>query len=356
MTPNCAPEVDVIILSYLDLGRIEKCLDSVLASSYSNFRVLVADNGSGDEVLSRLKQRCREDPRVSLIENKENLGFAAGNNAALKLAGGKYSVVLNNDTIVEGGWLEPMVDIMEKNSHAGACQPKILDIGDPGRFEYAGAAGGFIDRYGYPFLRGRIFDTIESDNGQYNDNAELDWCSGAAFMVRNSVLKEIGLFDPIFFMYAEENDLCWRMKKCGYEILFVFNSVIYHTGMGSIKTKPLFKLHLNYRNCIILLLKNLPLPELIVRLPVRILLDFINAVFFLVNRPLKFRFVSIVWAYLELFLLIPAIARSRDSAQSLYKLHNNAPVRYPRYDISIVYQYFILKKKTFSQLIARAKK
>lgn len=346
-------EIDIIVLSYRSFENVKNCLDSVLRSSYKGIKIYLVDNNSGEAVVTKIKQNYSNQPRIIIIENKKNLGFAEGNNVALRQTKGKYIVILNNDTIVDPDWLQPMVDMMETDETIGACQPKILDMRDHSKFEYGGAAGGFIDTYGYPFLRGRIFDTIETDNGQYDDNAELDWCSGTAFMVRNSILREAGLFDPIFFMYAEENDLCWRIKKCGYKIVFVYNSVIYHTGMGSIKTKPLFKLHLNYRNCIILLLKNLTFPELIARLPVRILLDFINAIFFLVNRPSQLRFISILWAYFEIFLLIPEIAWSRNKTQSLYKLHKNVQVGYPRYDISVIYQYFVLKRRKFDQLISR---
>lgn len=347
------PEIDIIVLSYLESDRLIKCVDSVLMSTYPNIRVFIVDNGSGPEVTARIKDRYSGRAKVVLIENGRNLGYAGGNNIALKIAEGRYCVMLNNDAIVDCNWLEPMVELMEKNPGAGACQPKILNINDPGRFEYAGAAGGYIDIYGYPFMRGRIFDTIESDNGQYDDNAELDWCSGAAFMVRTDVFKKTGFFDPAFFMYAEEIDLCWRIRRCSYSILFVPRSKVYHEGMGSIKNRQIFKLHLNYRNNLILLLKNYSFIHLLSRMPVRMILDCVSAVYFLLNKPAKMRFLAILWAYGELIIMLPRIIYARCSVQRLFKDRCPEPVKYPLFDVNITFQYFILGKKKFNELILR---
>lgn len=346
-------EIDIIILSYQNFDHIQNCLDSLLVSNYKHFKVYIVDNNSRGDVVSRIKEKYAFDPRITLIENKRNLGFAEGSNVALRQTKGKYVVILNNDTVVEPDWLEPMLKVMESDDRIGACQPKILNMQDHSRFDYSGAAGGYIDKYGYPFLRGRILDTIEVDTGQYDNDVDLDWCSGAACMVRSSVLREIGLFDPILFMYGEENDLCWRMKKCGYKVVFVNNSVIYHAGMGSTRKRPLFKLHLNYRNGMILLLKNFTLGELLIRLPVRVTLDFVNFFYFLVMKTFQAPYLSILWAYIELALLLPKIVKSRSETQRLYKKYNVTKVRYQTYDISIIYQYFLLKRKRFDQLVLK---
>ena len=348
------PKVGVIILSYRNFGHVKGCVDSVLVSTYRDFKIYLVDNGSEKPVIDAIRERYGSRPEIEMIENGSNLGYAEGTNSAIRIARSGLIVFLNNDTVVDRGWLEPMVALMEKNADIGACQPKVLDMKDRSKFEYAGAAGGFIDGYGYPFLRGRIFDTVETDNGQYDDNAELDWSSGTAFMVRNSVLKETGLFDPLYFMYGEENDLCWRIRRCGYKIVFAHDSTVYHLGKGSISGRPLFKLHLNHRNGIILLIKNLPLNRLIIVLPVRFALDIANSLFYLVDRPLSFRWISILWAYLELIFLMPKVAAARRSAQTLYKRYGKE-ARYPKYGISIIYQYFFLGRKKFNELPLRGK-
>ncbi len=344
-----AVPVDIIVLSYNNFDYINRCVTSILNSDYKDIKIYIVDNASRPEVLNRVRCSFADLPQIVLIENKKNLGFAEGNNIALRQVRGKYTVILNNDTIVEPDWLDPMINMMESDEGIGACQPKILDMNDRLRFEYGGAAGGFIDTYGYPFLRGRIFDTVEADSGQYNDNVELDWCSGTAFIVRNEVLREVGLFDPIYFMYGEENDFCWRIRMCGHKIVFVHDSVVYHLGKGSIGRRPLFKLHLNYRNSIILLVKNLPLGQLIMVLPVRFLFDFVNIVFYLFDKPLSFRWISILWAYIELIFITPKVAVARGVARLLYK-RRGKDVKYPAYNISIIYQYFLLGRKRFSEL------
>ena len=344
-----AISVDIIVLSYNNFDYINRCVASILNSEYKNIKIYIVDNASKPEVLNRVRASFANLPQIVLIENKKNLGFAEGNNIALRQVKGKYAVILNNDTIVEPDWLDPMINVMESDAGTGACQPKILDMNDRSRFEYGGAAGGFLDTYCYPFLRGRIFETTEADSGQYDDNAELDWCSGTAFMVRNEVLNEVGLFDPIYFMYGEENDLCWRIRMCGHKIVFVHDSVVYHLGKGSIAGRPLFKLHLNHRNSIILMVKNLPLGRLIVILPVRFLLDLVNIVFYLFDKPLSLRWISIIWAYSELIFIAPKVAAARGVTRLLYK-RRGKDVRYPAYDISIIYQYFLLGRKRFNEL------
>ena len=343
------PKVGIIILSYRNFWHVRDCVDSVLASTYRDFKIYLVDNGSERPVIDAVKERYGPHPQIEIIENGKNLGYAEGNNVALRLAHSEFIVLLNNDTVVEPGWLEPLLEKMEDPS-VGACQPKLLNMGDHSLFDYSGAAGGYIDRYGYPFLRGRILDIVEKDRGQYDTDVLLDWCSGAAFMVRKSALDEVGLFDPMLFMYGEENDLCWRMKKCGYCIRFAHRSVVYHAGMGSTRKRPIFRLHLNYRNGIILLIKNLTVFELISLMPARVLLDLINIFYFIAFKTFQFPYVSIIWAYGELFFLLPKVMRSRAQTQALYRRKKAAGVRYQTYDISIIWQYFIGGKRKFSEL------
>jgi GT2 family glycosyltransferase len=349
-------DVDIIILSYKYYEHLEKCVDSVLRSTHKNIRIYIVDNNSEGEVVSRIKEKYSGLPQITLIENGRNLGFAEGNNVAMRRATAKYIVVLNNDTIVKPGWLEPMLAVMEAGEKIGACQPKLLNLEDSKKFDYSGAAGGYIDRYGYPFLRGRLLDIVENDEGQYDSDVSLDWCSGAAFMVRKNVLDEVGLLDPMLFMYGEENDLCWRIRKCGYKIVFAHESVVYHAGMGSTRKRPLYRLHLNYRNGMILLLKNFSGKELLTRLPVRIVLDFVNVFYFIIFKTFQLPYVSIIWAYGELLFLLPGIAASRTKTQSLYRAKGVKNVKYQTYDISIIWQYFAGGKRRFSELDTKASK
>lgn len=347
---DARPQVDIIILSYRNFDHIRDCVDSVLASTYRNINIYIVDNDSGEKMVSSIKDRYGRHPKVTIIENRENLGYAEGNNVAMRLARSEYLVLLNNDTVVEPGWLEPLVEKMQVDPKVAACQPKLLNMEDRSVFDYSGAAGGYVDKYGYPFLRGRLLDVVERDTGQYDADAFLDWCSGAAFMVRRSVLGEVGLFDPLLFMYGKENDLCWRMKKCGYRIAFVHNSVVYHAGMGSTRKRPLYRLHMNYRNGMILLLKNLAAGELLTRVPVRILLDLLNVFYFLVFKTLEFPYLSILWAYGELLFMLPKVAASRSRTQALYREKGAMPVKYQTYDTSVIWQYFVNGKKKFSEL------
>lgn len=339
----------IIILSYRNFGHLKECVDSVLASSYRDHRIYIVDNNSEEHVLDAIKKRYGSRPEIEIIANSDNLGYAEGNNVAIRIARSEFMVLLNNDTIVDKGWLEPLLEKMEDPAVA-VCQPKLLNMGNRSLFDYSGAAGGYVDRYGYPFLRGRLLDIVEKDEGQYDTDASLDWCSGAAFMVRKSVLDEVGLLDPMLFMYGEENDLCWRIKKCGRKIAFAHASVVYHAGMSSTRKRPLFKLHLNYRNGMILLLKNLSVQELLVRVPVRIALDLVNILYFMLFKTLQMPYVSIIWAYGELLLLLPGIAASRARTQSLYRSKGVTGVKYQTYDISIIWQYFVRGRRKFSEL------
>ncbi len=194
-----SPRVGIIILSYRNFGHVKECVDSVLASSYRDHRIYIVDNNSEEHVLDAIRKRYGSRPEIEIIANGENLGYAEGNNVAIRTARSEFMVLLNNDTIVDKGWLEPLLEKM-KDPSVAVCQPKLLNLEDRSLFDYSGAAGGYIDRYGYPFLRGRLLDIVEKDEGQYDTDASLDWCSGAAFMVRKSVLYEVGLLDNMLFM------------------------------------------------------------------------------------------------------------------------------------------------------------
>ena len=218
-------------------------------------QVVVADNGSTDSSLQLLAERF---PSVKVIRFPENYGFAEGYNRALALTDTPYTVLLNSDVAVPQGWLEPLIDAMERDPQLGACQPKIISYRHRSRFEYAGAAGGFIDRNGYPYCRGRIFDVVEEDQGQYDTQIPVFWASGAALMVRTDLYRQVGGLDARFFAHMEEIDLCWRMQLAGYTIAAVPASEVYHLGGGSLPASNPRKTYLNFRNNLFLLYKNLP--------------------------------------------------------------------------------------------------
>ena len=253
--------IAVIILNWNGATLLREFLPSVCSGTNPSIAdVIVADNGSTDNSLEIL---ANEFPQVKVIAFKENYGFAEGYNRAIKECEDyKYTVLLNSDVSTPTGWLEPLYDFCEKNPEVAACQPKIHSYKEPDKFEYAGAAGGFIDKLGYPYCRGRIFSTVEQDNGQY-DTAPIDiaWATGAALFVRTDVYLAVGGLDAKFFAHMEEIDLCWRIHLTGYKIKAVTSSMVYHLGGGSLPASNPRKTYLNFRNNLLLLHKNLPQKE-----------------------------------------------------------------------------------------------
>lgn len=217
--------------------------------------VIVADNGSTDGSLDLLR---RDFPDVAVLPFDKNLGFAAGYNRALRETGYRYTVLLNSDVAVKDDWLTPLFDYMEAHTDVAACQPKIRSYRNPAMFEYAGAAGGFLDRNGYPYCRGRIFASVEPDNGQYDDTVDVDWASGACLMVRTADYEAVGGLDASFFAHMEEIDLCWRLRRSGRRVVAVGDAAVFHLGGGSLPAENPRKTYLNFRNNLLMLRKNLP--------------------------------------------------------------------------------------------------
>ena len=253
---------------------MEKFLPSVLASTYSNYEVIVADNASTDDSLDFIR---KAHPEVGIIKLATNFGFARGYNEALKQVVAPYYVLLNSDVEVAPGWIEPVIDLMESETAIGACQPKILTFHDKTVFEYAGAAGGWLDFLGYPFARGRIFDYCEKDHGQYDSNENIFWASGAAMFVKSAVFHELNGLDEYFFAHQEEIDFCWRLQLLGYRVMACPGSVVYHVGGGTLPKGNERKVFLNFRNNLIMLAKNLPRNQMAWKIPLRILLDIVSA-------------------------------------------------------------------------------
>ena len=274
-------KVSIIILNWNGSKLLRKYLPSVVKYTDGEIAdVIVADNGSTDESLQILRE---EFPTVSVIAFDQNHGFAKGYNLAISHIDTPYCLLLNDDVRVTEHWLEPMLEYMEAHPEVGAMQPKLLSDRCQQSFEYAGACGGFLDRFGYPFCRGRIFDTTENDRGQYDDVARIMWATGACLMMRTDVYSKAGGLDELFFAHMEEIDLCWRVRNLGYDIVCLPQSRVYHYGGGSLAMGNPRKTKLNFRNSLLMLYKNLPRSRRRSVIVKRLLLDGVAAINFLLH-------------------------------------------------------------------------
>lgn len=341
------PLVNVIIVTYNQFKFIRECINSVLNSDYSNMKIYLVDNNSNESDYRKLYDDFKKNKKISFFRLNKNKGFGAGCNYVLKLIRDGYIVFLNDDAIVTKNWLNPIISYMEDHPDVGAAQPKIKDMKRKKYFQHAGAAGGFMDVYGYPFCRGRIFYDVEEDNGQYDNVIDVVWCSGNCLVTRLEVLRKVGFFDEIFFMYAEEADLCWRMNKAGYRLVFIPSSLIYHYGMGGPSRQPYKKIFWHHRNGLIMLIKNYTLLEIIKYLPVRFILDFLTLWYYLIVNRIMSNALALVAAYLSFIYLLPKvlIRKFRDSP-----IKSNGLTPYPLYNGSIVFDYFLGGKKKFTDL------
>lgn len=277
-------KVAIVILNWNGKNLLETFLPSVVSHANNDgCRVYVADNGSTDDSLSFLAARY---PAVQQIRLDQNYGFAGGYNKALEQIAAEYYLLLNSDVSVTQGWLAPLIGYMDSNPSTAVCMPKILSYRSPKMFEYAGAAGGFIDKYGYPFCRGRILNKLEEDNGQYDSTHEVLWASGACMFVRSSAFWQAGGFDESFFAHMEEIDLCWRIKRLGHSVVCIPASAVYHLGGGTLSYSNPCKLYYNHRNNLYMLYKNLPKKGFRRRIFSRLILDGISGTIYLFS--LKF--------------------------------------------------------------------
>jgi GT2 family glycosyltransferase len=334
-------KVSIVILNWNGRAYLEKFLPSVLASSYIHKEVIVADNASTDDSVSFLQQYY---PTVKIIILDQNYGFARGYNEALKQVESDYYVLLNSDVEVEPGWIEPIVDLMQKDATIGACQPKILTYGNRKLFEYAGACGGWIDFLGYPFARGRVFDVCEEDKGQYDTVEPIFWASGAALFVRGHLFHDLGGLDNYFFAHQEEIDFCWRMQLAGYKVYACPQSVVYHVGGGTLPKGNERKVFLNFRNNLVMLAKNLPLSQSIWKIPLRLVLDGISAWKSLFAGQTIY-FGAIFEAHIAFI------------GWSLFKRNRSVFPKNKRgrlsgwFSESIVWKHFVTGKKTFAEIV-----
>lgn len=335
-------KIAVIILNWNGAHFLKRYLPNILQNSDLNTaEIIVADNGSTDNSIEILQQEFKN---VTIIRLEKNYGFAEGYNQAINQLDNEFVLLLNSDVEVSKNWLEPLIKRIEENTKIAACVPKIKSINEPSKFEYAGAAGGFIDRFGYAFCRGRIFDTVEEDKGQYDDACRVFWGTGAALLVRTTLYKQAKGLDRKFFAHMEEIDLCWRFNRMGFEIWYEPQSTVYHLGGGTLAQGNPHKTFLNYRNSLMMLLKNLKKRELIWILPFRMILDGISALKCLADKNTS-DFGAIFRAHMAFYENITYTISERKQIKTTKFISNKLI-----YKGSIVWLYFAKHIKTYSSI------
>jgi len=335
-------KITIVILNWNGREFLERFLPGVVRHSSSpGMKIIVADNGSSDDSLEFIRNKFK---KVEIIELDKNYGFAGGYNKALEKINSEYYILLNSDVAVSENWIEPIIKKMDDDPVVAAAMPKIISYHDRSKFEYAGAAGGFIDKWGYPFCRGRILNNIEPDNNQYNDSIEIFWASGACLFIKSKIFHDAGGFDDDFFAHMEEIDLCWRIKNLGFKIYCYPCSQVYHIGGGTLPNETPSKLFLNFRNSLWVLLKNLPAKKLYQVLFIRKILDGLAAMKFYLT--LDWRKGNAVFkAHLSYYRHFRKMKQKRKSAD-----FNNKNLPSSVYRKSILISYFLKKKKTFNEL------
>jgi len=334
-------KVAVVILNWNGREFLRKFLPSVLADSQDVAEIIIADNAPTDSSIEFLQDNY---PQLRIITNRTNGGFARGYNEALVEVDADYFVLLNSDIEVTPNWIEPVIELMESDKSIAACQPKLRSFHEREKFEYAGAAGGYIDLFGYPFCRGRIISEVETDTGQYNDMVEIFWATGACMFVRRSVFWQAGGFDASFFAHMEEIDLCWRMKNLGYQIAYYPDVTVYHVGGGTLPESPR-KLFLNYRNNLALLYKNLPTNKLFTTIFLRLMLDGLSALVYLFSFSL-IKFSTVFKAHIAFYRMLPSLRQKRKEWCKSHSLTEHHTI----YRRSIVFDFYVSGKRKFSDL------
>ncbi len=343
-----SPLVNVIILTYNQFDFVGECIEAMLKCGYPNLKFFFVDNNSKPDGYKKFYDKYKMLKNANFYRLKKNKGFAGGCNFALGKIKSGYIVFLNDDVIVSKKWLQPIISYMENNPDVGACQPKIKSNRNRKYFDYAGAAGGFMDMYGFPFARGRVFFVCEKDRGQYDSQVDLAWCSGACMVTKYEVVKKVGVLDDIFFIYGEEVDMCWRMNFYGYRLTFIPTSVVYHYGSGTMSKFKYKKIYLHHRNHLLLILKNLTPRELILYLPFRIMLDYVAIGYYIIDNKIFVNALMVVLAHMRVISLIPHVLNRRKHIS--LKLGNKIRPPYPLYKRSIVFDYFLNGRKKFSNL------
>jgi hypothetical protein len=329
-------KIAVVILNWNGKKLLEQFLPTVIACS-EEASVVVADNASIDDSVTFVKEHF---PQVQIVQNKTNGGYAKGYNDALLYVDADVFCLLNSDIEVTKGWLQPIISLYKTDEKISIIQPKILAYNQKNKFEYAGAGGGFIDKYGYPFCRGRIFNTLEEDNGQYNNNLPIFWASGACMFIKRSVFNELGGFDEAFFAHQEEIDLCWRAHNNNYKVWYCGASTVYHVGGATLNEASTFKTYLNFRNSLFNLTKNLPKKKLFPVIFTRLILDGLAAIQFLCKGKPK-HVTAILKAHFSFYKQLSSMFKKRKFGILTKDYY---------YKKSIVWCYFVNKKKYFPEL------
>lgn len=340
--------VSVVILNWNGKKLLAQFLPSIVKyTSYENVEIVVADNGSTDDSIPFIQDNF---PQIKIIDNQSNFGFAGGYNKALATIESKYFLLLNSDVEVSEHWLPPLIEAMEEDATIFACQPKIKAFHNKEQFEYAGAAGGFIDSLGFPFCRGRMLDYCENDVGQYNQASEIFWASGACFVVKADIFKAIGGFDTDFFAHMEEIDLCWRAKNLGYKITYSPYSTVFHVGGGTLQKTNSKKTYLNFYNNSVMVLKNEnTLPYLLTYIPRRFIY-FAAFLQFLIKGEFQ-NAKAVFMANFNFLWHLPKWIKAKNKQKiSIEKYRINPPNLAGKYSFSIIFQHKILGKQKYSEL------
>lgn len=332
----------VVILNWNGRKFLEQFLPSVVEHTPATAEVIVADNASTDDSVSWLEANF---PAVRIIRNTENGGFAKGYNDALRNVDADYFVLLNSDVEVTENWLDPVISLMDNDAKIAACQPKIRAFHEKEKFEYAGAAGGFIDKWGYPFCRGRIFDFYETDHGQYDNSCEVFWATGACLFIRASAWREAEGLDEDFFAHMEEIDLCWRLRNRGWKVMYCGASTVFHVGGGTLSKQSARKTFLNFRNNLELMLKNHAPGWLFLKIFLRMVIDGIASVKFALTGDLAHGW-AVQRAHFSFYGRLPKTIRKRKKLKRQINRYATASI----YEGNIVWQYFIKGKRKFSDL------
>jgi hypothetical protein len=336
----------VVILNWNGLNFLKMFLGNAVSKSVSTDTVLiVADNGSEDGSCEWIEQNHKD---VGIIRLDKNHGFAGGYNLALNQIEARYFVLLNSDIEVTEGWLPPLIRFMDDNPDVASCQPKILSYNKRDHFEYAGAAGGFIDKFGYPLCRGRILSKVEIDEGQYDSLIDIFWSSGACMAVRSEAWKKCGGFDADFFAHMEEIDLCWRFHRSGYRVSFIPQSSVYHVGGGALPYNSPFKTYLNFRNSIYLLYKNLPDRNFSAIMFLRKILDGVASLFFLLKGDAK-SFMAVWKAHKDVRMCKNQLIEKRELVKSLGNNEDSGLIL----NKSVVFEFYIKGHKTFKSMTTK---
>lgn len=338
------PLVSIVIANCNGYNELTKCLDSIKQIDYPRIDTIVFDNGSSGNDCEKIKRNYRH--LVRLISFKKNYGFAIGYNRVLKKLRSKYVFIINNDTVLTPSLIGQLTDYAEKHPNTAIIQPKILSLKNPQYFEYAGACGGYVDKLGYPYCRGRVVFHVEKDNGQYDTIADIFWASGTAMFCRLKVIKQVGLFDEDLVAYVEEHDLCWRVLKAGYRIVSLPKAKIYHKGSAYWKHHLPKKTYLIHRNNLLVHIKNSTIRRLLTILPLRILLDYLAILYYIARGYPSFTF-SVLKAHFSVIRLFPKFWKKRLKGNYQQDRYIETNLMHPR---SIIFEYFVKGKKCYSQL------